>query len=251
MWLIVFIELRDCNTVKTKAWWRNLLKKTFGPVRRHSLYLVTTMSDGNPAPSRSAYRVVLLGDQGVGKSSISLRFLRDEFHEHNAPTIGAAYLTQILKVGEKTVKLDLWDTAGQERFASLAPMYYRTAQGAIVVYDICSKSSFIRAKDWVKELKTQAPAGTIIMLCGNKIDMANECREVSIEDGVQMAKDKGLIFAEVSAKSGQGVKNIFQAIAEKIVTRDSHSAAPAPQQDKGIRLSSDEKSSAGCRCFTH
>ncbi|KAK0067107.1 ras-related protein Rab-5C [Biomphalaria pfeifferi] len=205
------------------------------------------MSESNPAPTRSSYRVVLLGDQGVGKSSISLRFLRDEFHEHNAPTIGAAYLTQTLKVGDKTVKLDLWDTAGQERFASLAPMYYRTAQGAIVVYDVCSKASFVRARDWVKELKTQAPAGTIVMLCGNKIDIPDG-REVSIEDGVQMARDKGLIFAEVSAKSGQGVKSIFQAIAEKIVAKDSHSANSAPPQDKGIRLSSNEKASSGCRC---
>ncbi|XP_059162116.1 uncharacterized protein LOC131945131 [Physella acuta] len=199
--------------------------------------------------TRSSYRVVLLGDQGVGKSSISLRFLRDEFHEHNAPTIGAAYLTQTMRVGERTVKLDLWDTAGQERFASLAPMYYRTAQGAIVVYDICSKSSFQRAHDWIQELKTQAPPGTIIMLCGNKVDLANEGREVSIEDAVQMARDKGLIFTEVSAKTGQGIKSLFQTVADKVVARDASPKQPAAGTDKGIRLSTgDNTSTSGCRC---
>ncbi|CAL1526787.1 unnamed protein product [Lymnaea stagnalis] len=201
---------------------------------------------------KSSFRVVLLGDQGVGKSSISLRFLRDEFHEHNAPTIGAAYLTQTLKVGDRTVKLDLWDTAGQERFASLAPMYYRTAQGAIVVYDICCKSTFIRAKDWVKELKAQAPPGTIILLCGNKLDLATENREVMIEDALQMAKDKGLIFMEVSAKSGQGIKSTFQTIAEKVVARETSLSSPASSSDKNIKLTTRENSAhSSCQCNTH
>lgn len=210
------------------------------------------MAESAIPAQRSSFRVVLLGDQGVGKSSISLRFLRDEFHEHNAPTIGAAYLTQTLKVGERTVKLDLWDTAGQERFASLAPMYYRTAQGAIVVYDICSKATFIRAQDWVKELKAQAPSGTIILLCGNKLDLANENREVMIEDALQMAKDKGLIFMEVSAKSGQGIKSTFQTIAEKVVARETSASSPASSSDKNIKLTTRENSShSSCQCNAH
>ncbi|CAG5119647.1 unnamed protein product [Candidula unifasciata] len=162
--------------------------------------------------NRSTFRVVLLGDQGVGKSSIALRFLRDEYHDHQPPTIGAAYVTQTLKVGNQSVKLDIWDTAGQERFATLAPMYYRTAQSAVVVYDICSKSSFNRGMVWIKELKEQAPVNTIIVLCGNKVDLAIEARAVKAEDAENIAREEGLLFTEVSAKSGQGVKAMFQTI---------------------------------------
>ncbi|XP_012935835.1 vacuolar protein sorting-associated protein 21 [Aplysia californica] len=198
------------------------------------------------APSKPSFRVVMLGDQGVGKSSISHRFIKDDFLENNAPTVGAAYLTRVMKVGEQTVKLDIWDTAGQERFASLAPMYYRTAQAAVVVYDICSKATFGRALEWVKELHTQAPPNTIVILCGNKADKSEQ-RQVNDEEASKVAKDKGLLFTEVSAKTGVGVQDIFQVIANKLAGK-SNNPVNSPPSEETIKLKKENHQKSSCPC---
>jgi len=108
--------------------------------------------------------VVLLGDTAVGKSCLVVRFVRDEFFEFQEPTIGAAFLTQTVSLDDATVKFEIWDTAGQERYRSLAPMYYRGAAAAIVVYDITNKDSFNGAKSWVKELQRRGDPNVIIAL---------------------------------------------------------------------------------------
>ncbi|GKV43392.1 hypothetical protein SLEP1_g50687 [Rubroshorea leprosula] len=100
-------------------------------------------------------KLVLLGDMGTGKTSLALRFVKGQFYENQEPTIGAAFFTQVLSLTEATVKFDIWDTAGQERYHSLAPMYYRGAAAAVVVYDISNKDTFARAKKWVQELQRQ------------------------------------------------------------------------------------------------
>jgi len=102
------------------------------------------------------FKVVLLGESAVGKSSLVLRFVKREFHEFQESTIGAAFLTQTIQVDDTTVKFEIWDTAGQERYHSLAPMYYRGAQAALIVYDITSRDSFLKAQNWVRELQRQA-----------------------------------------------------------------------------------------------
>ncbi|PPD72070.1 hypothetical protein GOBAR_DD31021 [Gossypium barbadense] len=98
-------------------------------------------------------KLVLLGDVGTGKTSLVLRFVKGQFSDFQESTIGAAFFTQVLSLNEATVKFDIWDTAGQERYHSLAPMYYRGAAAAIVVYDITNSESFERAKKWVQELQ--------------------------------------------------------------------------------------------------
>ncbi|KAF3424173.1 hypothetical protein E2986_07147 [Frieseomelitta varia] len=102
------------------------------------------------------FKLVLLGESAVGKSSLVLRFVKGQFHEYQESTIGAAFLTQTVCLDDTTVKFEIWDTAGQERYHSLAPMYYRGAQAAIVVYDITNQDTFVRAQTWVKELQRQA-----------------------------------------------------------------------------------------------
>lgn len=133
----------------------------------------------HPAPA-TAVKLVLLGEAAVGKSSLVLRFVSNDFQENKEPTIGAAFLTQKCTIGERTIKYEIWDTAGQERFASLAPMYYRNAQAAIVVYDITKPASFIKARHWVKELHEQANRDITIALVGNKLDLVEDD---SAEDG--------------------------------------------------------------------
>ncbi|CAF4057104.1 unnamed protein product [Rotaria sordida] len=113
------------------------------------------------------FKMVLLGESAVGKSSLVLRFVEGKFHEYEVSTIGGAYLTQTVSIGDITVKLELWDTAGREQYHSLAPMFYRGAHAAIVVYDITNADTFSRAKVWVKELQHQAASNIIIALAGN------------------------------------------------------------------------------------
>jgi len=191
-------------------------------------------------------KLVLLGDQGVGKSSIALRFVRGQFPEHSEATVGAAFLTQIVSAQGQSVKFDIWDTAGQERYHSLAPMYYRGAQAAVVVYDINSADTFNRAVSWVRELRNQAASNIIIVLAGNKADMADQHRAVLTEDGRAFAEDNGLIFAEVSAKTGMAVNEMFMMIAQKIA---GGGATGGASRDPTLNLSgTDNGEGGGCKC---
>merc|ERR1711904_716504 len=113
--------------------------------------------------------LVLLGDMGAGKSSLVLRFVKGQFTDYQGSTIGAAFLTKT--VPEFKVKFEIWDTAGQERYHSLAPMYYRGAAAAIIVYDITNRDTFQRGKQWVKELQRQGNPNIVIALSGNKSDL--------------------------------------------------------------------------------
>ncbi|TRZ25753.1 hypothetical protein HGM15179_001339 [Zosterops borbonicus] len=157
------------------------------------------------------FKLVLLGESAVGKSSLVLRFVKGQFHEFQESTIGAAFLTQTVCLDDTTVKFEIWDTAGQERYHSLAPMYYRGAQAAIVVYDITNEESFARAKNWVKELQRQASPNIVIALAGNKADLANK-RAVDFQEAQAYADDNSLLFMETSAKTSMNVNEIFMAI---------------------------------------
>lgn len=163
----------------------------------------------------SQFKLVLLGESAVGKSSLVLRFVKGQFHEFQESTIGAAFLTQTLCLDDTTVKFEIWDTAGQERYHSLAPMYYRGAQAAIVVYDITNADTFARAKNWVKELQRQARPDIVIALAGNKSDLGQK-RVVEYEEAAAYAEENGLLFMETSAKNANNVNEIFLAIARKL-----------------------------------
>lgn len=177
-----------------------------------------------------AFSQVLLGDMGTGKTSLVLRFVTGKFLEYQESTIGAAFFTQVLSLNEATIKFDIWDTAGQERYHSLAPMYYRGAAAAVVVYDITSMESFVRAKKWVQELQRQANPTLIMFLAGNKADL-EEKRKVGFEEGEQYAKENGLVFLETSAKTAQNVNELFYEIAKKL-------AKASPSRPTGIKLHS-------------
>ena len=151
----------------------------------------------------------------------------------------AAFLTQKCQLPTRTIKFEIWDTAGQERFASLAPMYYRNAQSALVVYDLTKPTSLIKAKHWVAELQRQASPGIVIALVGNKLDLTNQggatsaeaggeeggeeavdgegdARKISTKEAKSYAEEEGLLFFETSAKEGTGVQEVFAAIAGAI-----------------------------------
>ncbi|GAB2292233.1 Complex III subunit 3 [Dionaea muscipula] len=158
-------------------------------------------------------KLVLLGAMGTGKTSLVLRFVKGQFFDYQESTIGAAFFTQVLSLNEATVKFDIWDTAGQERYHSLAPMYYRGAAAAVIVYDITSMESFEKAKTWVQELQRQGNPNMFTVLVANKADL-DTMRKVDNEVGEQYAKDNGLNFFETSAKNAQNVNELFFEIGE-------------------------------------
>lgn len=205
------------------------------------------------AKPSSSVKLVLLGEAAVGKvrtvvsdcekpvadpvqSSLVLRFVNNDFQPNKEPTIGAAFLTQKCQLPSRTIKFEIWDTAGQERFASLAPMYYRNAQSALVVYDITKPSSLVKAKHWVAELQRQASPGIVIALVGNKLDLCEDdnaegeqaeaeneteeepstARNVSTKEAKAYADEESLLFFETSAKTGHNVSEVFTAIANAI-----------------------------------
>lgn len=213
--------------------------------------------DTTTKPTTSV-KLVLLGEAAVGKSSLVLRFVSDDFQENKEPTIGAAFLTQKCSLPSRTIKFEIWDTAGQERFASLAPMYYRNAQAALVVYDVTKPTSFIKARHWVNELKAQASPGIIIALVGNKLDLvdsgeeenAESVRKVDTEEGQKLADDEGLLFFETSAKSGHNVLQVFLAIANKIPeeTRKVSSQGRSRDEPGRVDLTAAESGSSTSSC---
>ncbi|XP_054624911.1 ras-related protein Rab-5C-like [Dunckerocampus dactyliophorus] len=220
---------------------------------------MASRSRGATRPSSTAaaanknlqFKLVLLGESAVGKSSLVLRFVKGQFHEYQESTIGAAFQSKTVSLGDVTIKLDIWDTAGQERYHSLAPMYYRGAQTAIVVYDITSTETFERAKNWVKELHRQANPNIVIALAGNKADMMDK-RAVEHQEGQEYAEENGLLFMETSAKTGLNVNDIFMAIANKLPKNDPQvGAGQAGRSRTGVDLhdTSPQNRSRCCSAF--
>ncbi|KAL6578094.1 Ras-related protein rabf1 [Orobanche minor] len=155
-------------------------------------------------------KLVLLGDSGVGKSCIVLRFVRGQFDPTSKVTVGASFLSQTIALQDcTTVKFEIWDTAGQERYAALAPLYYRGAAVAVVVYDITSPESFTKAQHWVKELQKHGSPDIVMALVGNKADL-HEKREVPVQDGFDYAEKNGMFFIETSAKTADNINQLFE-----------------------------------------
>lgn len=174
-------------------------------------------------------KLVLLGEMGSGKSSLVLRFVKGQFHDYQESTIGAAFLTKPLP--EFNVKFEIWDTAGQERYHSLAPMYYRGAAAAIIVYDVTSADSFTRAKKWVKELQMTGNANMIMALAGNKADLVKSgARQVPMEDAQAYADEQNAFFVETSAKESTNVDELFHEIARRLPKVE------IPRQSSGLPL---------------
>ena len=162
-------------------------------------------------------KIVLLGDVSVGKTSIASRYCKNSFNDHHINTIGGAYQQQKVVLGNGAmIKLHIWDTSGQERFRAMTNLYYRDAQVAILTYDVTNEQSLESLNYWLSELSDKVDQENMLLcLAGNKNDVDSSEKKVSTAKGKQFAEEHNMIFYETSAKTGAGVKELFQAIATK------------------------------------
>ena len=164
------------------------------------------------------FKIVLIGDSGVGKTNILSRYLTDKFSSTTQPTVGVEFGSKIVKKGEKLIKLQIWDTAGQERYKSITSAYYKGAKGAFVVYDISRKSTFDNVDKWINELKNNGSEDVFIMLVGNKSDL-NDKREIIEEEVKKKAQGYNIAYCETSALKGNNIEFAFESLIDKITEK--------------------------------
>lgn len=170
---------------------------------------------GRRKPTKK-FKVVLLGEGRVGKTSILIRFCQNTFNDRQQPTLQASYLDRKVTVDGQSVQLSVWDTAGQERFHALGPIYYRDADAALCVYDITDGDSLDRVRKWIQELKNHASDDIVIAIAGNKIDLEKR-RHVKKEDALSLAKNVGATHFDTSAKLNKGLQDAFLHLARGLL----------------------------------
>lgn len=179
------------------------------------------------------FKLLLIGDSGVGKSCLLLRFADDTYTESYITTIGVDFKIRTVEIERKTIKLQIWDTAGQERFRTITSSYYRGAHGIIVVYDVTDAESFNNVKQWLHEIDRYASEHVNKLLVGNKSDLVAK-RAVTYEQGQEFAQSLGIEFVETSAKNSENVEKAFMVMSAQIKSRMK--TQPTNEKAKGSKL---------------
>lgn len=161
------------------------------------------------------FKMVIIGDSGVGKSQLLSRFSKNEFGSNSRATIGVEFQTKTISIENKLVKAQIWDTAGQERYRAITSAYFRGALGALIVYDVSKWKTFEHVPRWLEDLKVHADNNIVIMLVGNKCDLA-DLRQVPTEDAKEYAQQEGLFFLETSALRSTNVENAFLTVIQEL-----------------------------------
>ena len=166
------------------------------------------------------FKVLLLGNSDVGKSSLILRYVDQVWSDTFAPTIGADFKVKTLEIDNKQIKMQIWDTAGQERFRNVISSYFRGSHGILLIYDITNRDSFKNLENWLIEIEKNASQNVLKILIGNKNDLVND-REIQSEEGQAFANRNGMEFIETSAKMNTNVTEAFEALAKLMMKFNS------------------------------
>jgi Ras-related protein Rab-8A len=196
------------------------------------------------------FKLLLIGDSGVGKTCVLFRFSEDAFNSTFISTIGIDFKIRTIELDGKKIKLQIWDTAGQERFRTITTAYYRGAMGIMLVYDITNEKSFDNIRNWIRNIEEHATSDVEKMVLGNKCDM-NDRRQVSKDRGSALALENGMKFMETSAKASINVEEAFVTLARDIKAKmDKKLEASSPSaKSKGQVLKNEmPKKSRGWRC---
>jgi len=187
------------------------------------------------------FKVVLLGEGCVGKTSLVIRYCQNDFKEKHIQTVQASFQTKRLNIDGQRVTLAIWDTAGQERFHALGPIYYRESNGALLVYDITDNDSFVRVQNWVKELRKMLGKDIVLAIAGNKCDLERN-RVVSLETAEKYAQTVGAKHYSTSAKLNKGVNELFLDLTKRMLD-----ANPTKAPSSGPQIDfSETKPKPGC-----
>jgi small GTP-binding protein len=200
-----------------------------------------TKEMANPA---FMFKFIIVGNSAVGKSCLLLRFDEDRFQPIHDVTVGVTFSIKMIRIDGQDVKIQIWDTAGQEIFRSITRSYYRDSACAIIVYDITDRTSFEKIEDWIRDVRNLAPPDCLLVLFGNKLDLAN-ARVISTVQGQDLAERHGLLFFETSASTGENVSKAFsdcvQAVYNRAKTVGIQSGKKPTVVEKG-------QTDDGCKC---
>eukprot|EP00270_Netrium_digitus_P015753 TRINITY_DN5569_c0_g1_i3.p1 TRINITY_DN5569_c0_g1~~TRINITY_DN5569_c0_g1_i3.p1 ORF type:complete len:235 (+),score=45.21 TRINITY_DN5569_c0_g1_i3:76-780(+) len=199
-----------------------------------------------PTDSQDAYlfKLVLIGDSGVGKTNLASRFAHNEFQADSKATIGVEFRSKTLEIDGKEIKAQIWDTSGQERYRAVTSVYYRGAVGALLVYDITRKDTFDNVQQWLREIRAQGESSAVVMLVGNKTDLAH-LRAVTTESGVELSKAEKMFFMETSALDASNVDEAFETVIAEIFSNVSKKLAASEEGTDGVSIAKGKKLRVG------
>ena len=219
----------------------------------NKFFIVNRKMTYDPENYEHLYKIIIIGDSGVGKSNILRRYLHNEFKHDTKSTIGVEFGSKQIKVNNVNIKLQIWDTAGEERYRSITSAYYKGSKGCFIVYDITSIQTFENVEKWYEEILKSAEKNISIILVGNKCDLVNE-RKVTIEMGEEKAKNLNCPFFETSALNNTHIETVFQTISETIYNKskneknldDEDDDYEIVKDDKNININTDKKPEKKC-----
>ena len=181
------------------------------------------------------FKILTIGESGVGKTCILRRFVENKFLKNHLATIGIDFKTKNIEIDGTPIKLKIWDTAGQERFRNITNQYYKGADGIILVFDVTDQKSFDKIKEWMSQIKANTQADQIgLVLLGNKCDI--EPRTISKNDGEELGKELGIEYYETSAMKGDGIAQAFEFLAKNILTKKKIDLKNEKGTDGGVNL---------------
>jgi len=167
-------------------------------------------------------RLLIVGETGVGKTSLLVRFNEDNFISDQKTTIGVDYKAKEVDIDDEVVKLQIWDTAGQERFRSMTSAFYSKAQGVVVTFDVTERDTFLALPSWIRDIRMSAPSYCVIILCANKVDLPLEFWSLGSDEYMNFAQENGYTIFESSASTGVNVKELFVELGREVLKKNRH-----------------------------